>query len=323
MPITRSLTQPGNFLPEAVELLSSEISLPLYDVNFRRKSSSKLRHPLGIYNVSLGGILDSFQLVLDNLEEILTISPDPSDVDYANQWESLLLVPHDRLLRLLADHIDDCFCVLMCFFESKQKYESDSHVNQFKKNMKCAYVNHTLKVVNHLKHHQGRLRFIVFICDNLVIPGYFVEGAYPRGVLGPAPQIHEKYKGRYTAFSFFRDIRYHFVGLYEVSSYLAQTLQNLLGTDWISGPIDNGLNEKIVGLSKRIEELPIKFFPDEVSMFVPIVKIFSRQNDTYLTLEQSTNFPIELFPSKCKIMVGHAGDGVSKERILPYWGDKK
>src|SRR5262245_18275161 len=100
------------------------------------------------------------------------------------------------------EHMDDCANILKVFYPPSTRISTDKTL--FGSGLSKGYRIHIGKLVNHLKHNQGRLRSIIFFNNTDVFPGYFVEGVNAQGALGPADHIHE---GGNTAFSFARDLR--------------------------------------------------------------------------------------------------------------------
>src|SRR5207245_2058975 len=97
-------------------------------------------------------------------------------------------------------------------------------------------------------------------------PGYFVEGVLPDGALGPHPLIHPGL----TAFSSFRDIRFHLHAVYLVSQHLRAALEGLVKKDSLKIQHDQSKSgvepgKDLVDLLQTVSDLPMIFFPDEIA----------------------------------------------------------
>ncbi len=211
-PIKRSSNQRGGLNPPAIETLSLELSSPLYHLEYQ------MRHPFGIYNVSLNRVFSSFEDLLTDLTAAKEHDLKSKKADL--KWENYLLHSLEKLLYALMEHMDDCENILRCFFPPGTKINNENSIRAYQSSVD-SYRTHIGKVVNHLKHKQGRLRSIAMFSGDTPYLGYFVEGAEQNGSLGPAPHIHTKGS---TAFSYARDIRYHLYNLYFVSAKLAETV---------------------------------------------------------------------------------------------------
>ena len=251
--IFRSSEQRGGLSPEAVEILSCEFTAPLYYLDYQ------LRHPFGIYNVSLNQVISSFEGLIESLSSAKQHDLNSKKLD--RKWDEELLQNLEKLLYSLMEHMDDCENIIQCFFPHGTKIFRESSVKTYH-SVVDSYRTHIGKVVNHLKHRQGRLRSFGMLVDNIPHLGYFVEGISEDGSLGPAPHIHSNGT---TAFSYARDIRFHLYNLYYVSVKLSEAIEA------ISSPDKNKtvfqLENKNTGLGKIIKsiaELPTIIFIDEL-----------------------------------------------------------
>jgi hypothetical protein len=309
MIIQRLSASSGGLCPEALEVLCWEFEASLYHTRL------DLRHPLGIYNTSLVSIFESFESVLEELTRIAIERPylNPQSPD---KWEDVLLEHQRRLLYYLMEHMDDCQSILRCFFDPRSDYMADSSVKLFKKSVK-SYRDHIGRVVNHIKHSQGRLRPIIFFNGNAGYPGYFVEGLDDTGTLCPAPHIH---RGSNTAFSFSRDLRFHLFSVYMVSSHLATAISQIIGDKkTVSDHVDCH-SDKIVKVAVAVSQLPLIFYPDEADQPVPNVRVEEdEQGETLLTLAfPDTVAKVRQVPLPSKVFVSYRGDAVSRAFRTPY-----
>jgi len=267
------------------------------------------RHPLGIYNVSLTYILTRFGKVLDELDRFS--STYHADKKKTDQLCSALLDTMDHLLDSLLEHMDDCESVIASFFPSKDDPKAKRVWREFKDGIH-PYRDHIGRVVNFIKHQQGRLRIVVFSGRSFCYPGYFVEGVVDDGVLGPAPTIH---KNSNTAFSFNRDLRFHLVSLYFVSAHLAQAVYEASKIQ--PQPIEKSEEEsrQLLTTLKRVSQLPMFFYPDEISKQIPVVRIL---DDGVLIEFGGTSVQPQKVPEHSSVEVMYYGDGVSRSFKVPY-----
>jgi hypothetical protein len=306
--IFRSSTQRGGLNPEALETLSSEFKIPLYHLDYQ------LRHPFGIYNVSANRIMSEFEEVTNELTNTKQYDFRSNKLD--PDWDKNLLLHLEKLLYALMEHIDDCENIIKCFYPIGTKLAQEVNFRAYQSAINL-YRTHIGKVVNHLKHNQGRLRSFGMLDNDIVHLGYFVEGLSSDGSLGPAPKIHKRGS---TAFSYARDIRYHLYSLYYVSQKLTQTLEA------ISTPDKNKVMYKIgdnnIDLEKilyGVINLPFVVFPDELQKDFPSVTLERHQGQLRLTLS-SNKRPIGLHSGSppIKYVAFYMGDGVSRSFRLPY-----
>ncbi len=338
MIIERKSTVTGSIIPEILEVLSAEF--PITDLYNR---DLKLRQPLGIYNVSLMTVLASFENVLDEVEKFLLNKPFAKYEDLPDEWregfhEPKLLVNQRTLLYSLMEHMEDCFNILKCFVplpspdplkRTKKAYCKHPEINDCVTAV-APYYDHVSNIVNHSKHNQGRIKTFTISTDTMLMPGYFIEscehikdpvtGIITWEVLGPSSIIHTP--NRDTAFSFARDLRFHFVNIYLVSMHLAVAVNKLAGSKASPRIIDHSkMASQLLSVARRIEKLPNYFFRDEVLMPVPTVKIIETATTTELRLAYPD--PIALLPSldrgkKYMAFVSYRGDAVSVSIHLPY-----
>jgi hypothetical protein len=336
MIVERNSTDASGLLPEIIESLDADFHLPLYHRDL------KLRQPLGIYNASLASVLGSFEDVLDEFEQLMIDRPYRRQNELPKWSDDNLMNSQRQLLYSLMEHMEDCFNVLKCFVQppssdprkrTKAAYcKSSTIIDTCVKSVE-PYWNHISDIVNHSKHNQGRVRFCVIFDENNMIPGYFVESAeeiLDRAndqvsdweVLGPSSAIHGKYRD--TAFSFARNLRYHFVNVYFVSKELADAVNSLTAGQRTPHTGTKSDDSKILGIAARIEKLPLYFYRDEMRLDTPAVKVIKRsETDIQLRLSCPDNNTILLSPPHGKKMfawVAYRSDGVSNKIILPYLG---
>lgn len=300
---------------EAVALLAGlPENIPLFH------TQRGLRHPMGLYNASVG-------LVAERLLRVTDIISRPSEVlEFLNAknnvWADDLAERADALLDALMEHMDDCGNVLKCFVRCRL-----GGVPAFKKYKKdvAEYRNHIGRIVNYLKHGQGRIRVCVMYSGGSYIPGYYIEGVDHLGALGPHPEIHSD---GVTAFSFMRDLRFHVVSMFRVSVELAMAVQAIAKCGDLSRKPYKNTADRMDALTQAIVTLadyPRQVFPDEVANPWPsISKEDGADGTTRIVIEYpSTSERPSRLPGPTYIVTNCRGDGVSRTFRLPYLNANK
>jgi hypothetical protein len=310
--ITRLSTQRGGLNPEAVETLSLEFDSPLYHLEYQ------LRHPFGIYNVSLGNVFSSFENLL--LELAFASKQDIQSNKSDTKWNEDLLQSLEKLLYALMEHMDDCENIIKCFFPPGTKLNQEASFKNYQSSVNF-YRTHIGKVVNHLKHNQGRLRSFGMIIDNIPHLGYFVEGISDDGSIGPAQHIHS---GGSTAFSYARDIRFHLYYLYFVSTKLSEAIDTITKPD--KNKIAYQTENKRTNLEatlQKIVQLPMVVFLDEIQKDFPLIAIENTQDFTKLSAELKKHpYGIRTAQPRTLYATFFKGDGVSRSFRMPYRNHK-
>ena len=125
MIVSRKSTQFAGLLPEASEVLHSHFQIPLFYRDY------KLRHPLGIYNLSLGEVFFEFREVLDELEVFESNAPHIRQ-KIAEDWGDKLLSKQRQLLYAIMEHMDDCRNILKSFFPPNSGFWETEHVKLYR-----------------------------------------------------------------------------------------------------------------------------------------------------------------------------------------------
>lgn len=174
-------------------------------------------------------------------------------------------------------------------------------------------------MMNHMKHYQGMIRGIVLFNEENAIPGYFIEHVSSDEAIEPHPEVHIRFKGMHTAFSFNRDLRYMFVLVYAVSEAVADAIVSISPeTDEFS--FDSSSDEKLLSIIRRISNLPKYMFADEIHKDFPEVAWTEINGITHLNLEfPSTKTILPSLSGKQKVVLGFVGDGTSRTFAMPYY----
>lgn len=308
MKIVRNTEKTGNIEPECYDIL---FNLPEVSLNFYRFPE---RHPLGIYNYSLSRILNSFSFVIN---QIALIEKEQLNSKLSIESINKLLIFQSELLHALHAHIDDCFRILKVVspypeteiksISSKERVKVERSVykwletfnhptyNDFKKKI-ADYRSYLGKIVNSIKHNHARLRLIYMNIEGFDVFGYYVEGISldnkNKIVAGPDPKIHPNG----TAFSFARDLRFHFYKIYEISHYLKQALISLLVEEYdfrvVNFKTKNDHNPILNTVAEGVQNLDWAFYCDEYKKSVPQISFKKNNNNTILSLKLIKNQPL-------------------------------
>lgn len=301
MEIRRVSTKAGGLAPRAISVLSANFPSPLFNLNYQ------LRHPLGIYNISVRHILTSFNQVLTLLEEIIE---QMNKTKYYNADKFSDLAMQQRfLLYFLMEHLDDCENIIRCFFETSKDFEKSKVWKVYQKQIK-KYRVHIGTSTGHLKHKRGEITPLFAVDEKNLILGYFVEGVGEKGEIKPYQNLHESIG---FAISFARDLRFHFVWLYLLSEYLSDAIIELTAID--PTEIDTEVDDQSFNfyrIAERITQIPPVFFRPEIKLANPQLELRSFDKN----IELFISYPGELITSsqrsgKTLLHVIYTGDGIS------------
>jgi hypothetical protein len=284
----------------------------------------ELKHPLGIYNTAHSTTLKNFSKTTKTLLRVIYERPFLAKTSKEGDRSLMgtLLTAQKELLYGLMEYMDDCDNILLCFFPSKDARKKDPQAKNYRKSTQ-EYRSHIGKVVNYLKHNQGRLLDITFYNERLALPGYFIVGATNEDTVGPVRLIHS---GN-NAFSFARDLRYHLFHFYAVALHLQTTLSKIQGKDITSFALEKEvlLDEESINIASCISNLPSTFYPDELIKPIPNVMIShglhaSDQDITLIYPDEAME--VNSVPHGMRIVTSHMGDGVTRSFELPYMNNK-
>lgn len=263
-----------------------------------------LRHPLGIYNVSVQTVVAAASHLLDELEKTFPLVGEEA-ADRVLRAEGLRQATRQFLLAN-AEHVDACEKILKCYFASKGDAEYAKAKRELRSNL-AWYGRHVMTQANHLKHRQAQVRSLSLYTDQLAAPGYFVESQIAPDVVGPDPIVHD---GKNAGFSYSRQLRVFICGLFYVSRTLSVFLSGRKPDEVSSNSETPGLG----GLIERIASFPDFMFPDEYGQ--PYAGVHSSKNNFVISygLKKSVAPPY----SRAQFKMGLGGDGVTRSFQVPY-----
>jgi hypothetical protein len=339
MKLERKTHRDGNLHPKAFNCLK------LLDESFTYHNDHTERHPFSIYSLSIQKVMQSFNAVLDEIDQIYTaLFNADGHLDYP-----LKKLPdlQKELLHALQSHLDDCYRILKVIHPSSMVKEKfvESWLEKVKhpaykdfRNAINDYRDSFAPIVNKIKHNGGQLRPIMMYSrgrgivartvdkgiqtfpKNTRIVGYFLEGMQPNGRIGPDCEIH---RDGTTAISLNRDLRYHFANLYRVGDHLrsaiASTVRKLHGKKL---PRDLAVNDTasqydIESIAQRVSKLPPLFFENEFSQKTPDIKFHSHHGNAELILE-TPGYQYMTWEGEIMIYSETQVDPVCLEYQLPY-----
>lgn len=320
--IVRDKLTHGTCLPEPLNILAE---LP---DSIQHHVSHGLRPAPAIYNISLSPVHRAFNAVVTEIDRCEDSGV--KDGDHIRFEPTKLLDAQSDLLLKMASHIDECYLVLKAlqppveikdphiFTDRWLQQARHPTIANFKRDIE-SYQKHLIPLVNRIKHNQARLRSIVCSWPGVFLPGYFVEGSFPDGAVGPDSVIHPTG----GAFSFSRDLRIHFAALHVIGRALAEASRKAIfkqqGFRVKPKPISTKENadKEHLDIARRLSKLPTFVYMDENPNDVPRIRVFENNSTTQLILGERTprfGFP----PGGCAVTTVAEGDGHTRRFKMPY-----
>lgn len=304
-------TKNGSLRPKAASILANLGDAPLYN------EERGLRHPLGIYNFTLEEVITKINTLLDAIETAKTNSA--HGFRDGKTWDEELLDSADHMLDSIMQHLDSFKSIICCFYPESDSKKLQKTLRSLTEDIR-EYRDHVAQIVNLIKHNQRKLSAIMFYGPGILELGYYVEGVLPGGAIGPDPKIHTNSN---VAISFNRDIPFHLCNIYYCSAALSTTIHKICGATPAISQEDSKYQENLEKLLKRASELPMVYFPDEISKPTPMVRAKQKNNSEHLDalLEMpSRKTKAKAVTQPCRIKVSFKGDGVSRSFKMPYFG---
>ena len=320
MEIKRSLTTHGNLAPVALDYLGSIPENLLYHRQHR------LRHPWSLYKISLDQVFTGFEDVVERHRKIQSFVSTP---DETRQFQ-LLMSSYKNFLYTLREHIDDCYLVFKTLVAPKSSKPSRfqtqflrnagfKELEPFEDAIAWYKQDHLAPLVNNLKHHQGRLRWLYFHGSGEFRPGYFLEQVGDDGAVGPSQTIHKNN----TAFSFSRDIKLHLYAVYFISQKVVDVLVSRVAAesaDFTLSPKNRVRADEFKQTLESVSGLELDVFPNELYEPCALVELTTNEGDTSLRLSYPEDLPDKSFPKMLTISgVPMWADDFTRTFRLPYW----
>jgi len=289
-----------------------------------------LRHPLATYNISLQQVANELRRVLDYHDAMRRCWKEQGPSRTEPQPYTELLSAQKDLIYSLREHIDDCHLILQSLVNPAGVSVSEPGADVFLRAVKFPTLttffqplkpfmdDYLLPMANRLKHKQGRLRGCMFFNDSEIRLGYFLEELDNKEVAGPSETLHP---GN-TAFSFARELRLSLFHVYFASERLVKAITGALRSMHQCSLAQPGAltysNLSWRQIVRRISELPLAVFPQEVQLPFPDVKLTKEE----LVLEYLAQNRRLDFPETMRILMSTQGDGVTTSFRLPYLRSK-
>ncbi|MGL4573333.1 MAG: hypothetical protein ACRCV9_00925 [Burkholderiaceae bacterium] len=162
------------------------------------------RHPLGIYNLSIGRTCDKVKRCCELLERYSLLSKKLSELRSHPEHAQAVVDYLELCIYAAAEHIDDVELLAGCFFASSNEFAKSPHVRSLKKELK-AIRDQISSFANAIKHAQARVRLFTTEFhhggNDLCLHGFFIEG-FRDGAVGPSRVIHSEGQEIFSATSF-------------------------------------------------------------------------------------------------------------------------
>jgi hypothetical protein len=195
----------------ALDALSVLDDAPLYHGKYL------LRHPLGVYNLSIARVCAKLTACAARLETLQRSASSIEGLERQSQLRDELVDYLELSLYAAAEHVDDAENIARAFYASTHDLKKASAAKALLKDMKVIR-DRISAITNALKHAQARLRLysIDFTHDGnpLCLHGLFVESVDDDGVIGPSPIFHSGIEKVISIPSFLWEI---VIYLYEMS----------------------------------------------------------------------------------------------------------
>jgi hypothetical protein len=143
-------------------------SLPGYRASRFYHKQQNRRPPDAIHKLSLRNLWPALSSALHAAEYITNQRPFLTSND--RLWVEPCLAPVEHFLYTVAEYIEECELILQCCFPDKVAFESSEHVKRYRKVIKL-YRDRVGRIVNAIKHRQGRLNLFAFFDAEFVAPG--------------------------------------------------------------------------------------------------------------------------------------------------------
>ncbi|WP_334016681.1 hypothetical protein [Burkholderia gladioli] len=243
-----------------------------------------MKHPLTIYQLSLDRIAAAWLRIfplLDRMETEVALGRSTTDRDE-------ILEAYEALVSRLNEHVDACEEALRSlrppipgkihkfhwqFLDATGLPGWGAFKDEILKKYRDPLVG---MLVNEIKHASGHLTLCNAQTVDGPVVGFFLNGAFPGGAIGPNKKLHQPFGSMLTAFSFRRDMMMHFWWVYQIGEAVAKCVEQTIETDQLkkvgevkpanASPDWSRLVEKCAGLKGA-------FFPDENAKARPIIVV--------------------------------------------------
>lgn len=239
--------------------------------NFLFHNNYSLRHPYSNLQFSLTKIFDNLEILLRELKEF--------NINAASLGhkipDSIIFTTKDLLIDLNS-FSDDCFLIIMTLTPpTNEKFRTITEwISKTKTRSALEFRSETTvqadywkEQINALKHSNTKLKYITGYIGEIVIPGYYIEGADKIGAIGPIEKIHPKFRGKTTAYSYNFHIKKNILYIYyimnKLQKHLLRHFKEIYKHKLTKSKEYNMKTDKIKTVISQASNLPNIFFPDE------------------------------------------------------------
>jgi len=252
------------FVPEVVGYLASikEFEYSYKDYN--------LRHPGAIFNLATKYVVEDFLELLKDLEE--------NQKNYS-RGKSDLGKKFRNLINDFFKFRDSCYEILVgCCKKHEPPFEKQFlwrwlEINKYKSQKEFfdktkEEVEFFERIYNKLKHTSNTIQPVDFYIKNSSIMGFYVEGVDNEGSIGPDENIHPRFHGQNTGYSYNFILNLLYYILYKISDVLKETVithfKVVYKIDLLFNSEYSKSNDKYWReLYERMNRLPKAYFPNE------------------------------------------------------------
>lgn len=151
-----------------------------------------VRHPLGVYNLSIGRVCQRISRCCAQFEQLNTSASSIVRLQEMGDALEQIVDSVELCLYAAAEHVDDAKLIVDSFFPTEKQCKKSRQVKEFEGSLKRAR-DRIAAVANALKHHQARIRLysVDFLHDGhkMCLHGFYVETCN-NGIVGPSPIFH-------------------------------------------------------------------------------------------------------------------------------------
>lgn len=265
-------TKNTGYFPEVLSVLSSIEDSAVFHENHN------ISHPGDLFLLTFNDVIECAHRLAMRVNNEVENARITRHVE--NEKIDSIRIEVFNFLFYCANFIESCQSIIKSLFKDGGKDKAFTRAAREFMGSTRAYREHSSKIVNLIKHQHRRIRPFSFSWENNLIVGYFIEGLISPNVLGPDPQVHQKYHNLNTGISINRDIPYHLINIYFISACLASVVKKYAR---IKNQSQSRLSDDhVVKCFEEISKLKLTFLPDEISKELPAI---TRKNDGKFHIE--------------------------------------
>jgi hypothetical protein len=176
--------------------LAAHHALSVVDASHCYHLDRALRHPLGIYNISVSRVCEKLTAFCSKLEKHINQSHGIDGSKENDETQRELIDYIELAIYAAAEHVDDLEAIAFGFFKDKKAFGNDASARRLMAEIKTlkAFVSAS---ANSIKHQQARIRLYALEFNHAgiasILHGYFIEGV-DNGTVGPSVVFHKTQK---------------------------------------------------------------------------------------------------------------------------------